>query len=60
MSTTPSLPPTFDEWFAGKNNGFTFDELHMAEGMLIPNAMRALAVEIRKYVSHVARKEPAA
>ena len=43
-------PPTFDDWYLAKY-GTSFDEDHMHPGALISVALRALAREMRDYIS---------
>jgi len=46
---------TFDEWFK-RRYGCTFDEAYMTPGIKTVDAMRALTVEIRRYVSEVVKE----
>lgn len=45
--------PTFDEWFAAKHHGMSFDQVHHADS--IHGAMVALSRYMRDYISEVAR-----
>ena len=45
---------TFDEWYKRKH-GYTFDEEYMQPSLMIVDAMKALSVEMRKYVSEFVR-----
>jgi|JI9StandDraft_2_1071091.scaffolds.fasta_scaffold92353_1 hypothetical protein len=47
---------TFDEWYKRKH-GYTFDEEYMQPSMMISDAMKALSVELRKYVSEFVKDE---
>ena len=47
---------TFDEWYK-RRHGYTFDEEYMQPNMMIVDAMRALSVELRKYVSEFIKDE---
>lgn len=52
--------PTFDEWYAGRHNGSSFEHDHMQDGAWIASAMKALAQLMREYVSEIAQlTEPA-
>lgn len=47
--------PTFDEWYAGRHNGSSFEHDHMQDGAWIASAMKTLAHLTREYVSEIAR-----
>lgn len=48
--------PTFDEWFAAKNHGMTFEEMYQIGGLQFTDTMRALTRETRDYVTEMMRE----
>lgn len=47
--------PTFDDWYAARHNGSTFDHDHMQDGAWIATAMKTLAQFMREYITEVAQ-----
>lgn len=47
--------PTFDEWYADRHNGSSFEHDHMQDGAWIASAMKTLAQLTREYVSEIAQ-----
>jgi hypothetical protein len=43
----------FDDWFASRNSGLSFDELHMQDGMRYDDTFRELCRQMRDYVSEM-------
>lgn len=47
---------TFNEWFAAKHSGQTFEEVHQVPGTLYDDSFRALSKLLREYVSEMVAK----
>ncbi|MBC7202545.1 MAG: hypothetical protein H5U29_03325 [Pusillimonas sp.] len=56
-STNKTRPPTFDEWFAQRNSGLSFDEVHMGDGALIDKSMKELSRQMRDYVTEMVNEK---
>lgn len=48
--------PTFDEWYKAKR-GLSFEEQYMQALMPIPDAMKALSIAMREYVSEMVQSD---
>jgi hypothetical protein len=53
--TAQAGKPTFDEWYAKRNGGRTFEQDHMESSQRIEQTMRALTRLMRDYVSEMVR-----
>lgn len=52
---TEAPVPTFDEWYAARHNGSTFEHDHMQDGAWIASALKTLAQLMREYITEIAR-----
>lgn len=48
--------PAFDQWFARKSNGASFDEMHMKPGMFTGESLRELTRQMREYTTEMVRQ----
>jgi hypothetical protein len=48
--------PTFDEWYADKNCGYTFEHAHMQPGMRYDDAWKAMMRLSREYLTDMVQE----